>query len=226
MVRRQYMFSYNMLMNVVIGIPITLIALTGHEFAHGFVSDRLGDPTPRQQGRLTLNPLAHLDLVGTILMIITGFGWAKPVMINPRYYKNPKTGMALTAAAGPLANLIMAFLGLLLYAVFFIINAKLSLGWDTAVRAAGTVMYLFAYRNLCFMIFNIIPIPPLDGFKVLGLIVPNNIYYKILQYERYAMIIIMVLSLTGAFSFIIGNGVNAVMNGIMSLLDGLVRITV
>ena len=226
MVRRQYMFSYNMLMNVVIGIPITLIALTGHEFAHGFVSDRLGDPTPRQQGRLTLNPLAHLDLVGTILMIITGFGWAKPVMINPRYYKNPKTGMALTAAAGPLANLIMAFLGLLLYAVFFIINAKLSLGWDTAVRAAGTVMYLFAYRNLCFMIFNIIPIPPLDGFKVLGLIVPNNIYYKILQYERYAMIIIMVLSLTGAFSFIIGNGVNVVMNGIMSLLDGLVRITV
>lgn len=220
------MFSYNMLMNVVIGIPITLIALTGHEFAHGFVSDKLGDPTPRQQGRLTLNPLAHLDLVGTILMIITGFGWAKPVMINPRYYKNPKTGMALTAAAGPLANLIMAFLGLLLYAVFFVINAKLSLGWDTAVRAAGTVMYLFAYRNLCFMIFNIIPIPPLDGFKVLGLIVPNNIYYKILQYERYAMIIIMVLSLTGAFSFIIGNGVNAVMNGIMSLLDGLVRITV
>lgn len=212
--------------NILIGIPITLIALSGHEFAHGFVSDRLGDPTPRSQGRLTLNPLAHLDLVGTLLMILTGFGWAKPVMVDARYYKNPKAGMALTAAAGPLANLIMAFLGLLIYAIFFIINAKFSLGWETAVSITGQVAYLFAFRNLCFMIFNIIPIPPLDGFKVLGILVPNRVYYTILQYERYAIIIIMLLSVTGAFSAIIGTGVNAVMSGIMALLNGLVRVMI
>lgn len=212
--------------NILIGIPITLIALSGHEFAHGFVSDKLGDPTPRSHGRLTLNPLAHLDLVGTLLMILTGFGWAKPVMVDARYYKNPKAGMALTAAAGPLANLIMAFLGLLIYAIFFIINAKFAFGWETAVSVTGQVAYLFAFRNLCFMIFNIIPIPPLDGFKVLGILVPNRVYYTILQYERYAIIIIMLLSVTGAFSAIIGTGVNAVMSGIMALLNGLVRVMI
>lgn len=219
------MFNFNWI-NILIGIPITLIALSGHEFAHGFVSDKLGDPTPRQQGRLTLNPLAHLDLVGTILMILTGFGWAKPVMVNPRYYKNVKSGMALTAAAGPLANLVMAFIGMLIYAIFYIINAKFQLGWETAVSITGQIAYLFAFRNLCFMIFNIIPIPPLDGFKVLGIIVPNRVYYNILQYERYAIIIIMILSLTGAFSAIIGTGVNAVMGGIMTLLNTLVRVIV
>lgn len=217
---------FGSLPNLLLGVPITLIALSGHEFAHGFVSDKLGDPTPRSEGRLTLNPLAHLDLMGTILMVLTGFGWAKPVMINPRYYKNPKSGMALTAAAGPLANLIMAFIGLLIYALFFIINIKFNLKLDNAVSITGQVAYLFAFRNLCFMVFNIIPIPPLDGFKVLGILVPNKIYYTILQYERYAIIIIMVLSLTGAFSAIIGTGVELVMSGIMGLLNTLVKVMV
>ncbi|MBR0089827.1 MAG: site-2 protease family protein, partial [Clostridia bacterium] len=203
--------------NILIGIPVTLIALAGHEFAHGFVSDKLGDPTPRNQGRLTLNPFAHLDLIGTILMILTGFGWAKPVMVNPRYYKNPKAGMALTAAAGPLANLIMAFGTMLLYALLMIINIKLNLGWDTAVSAIGDIVLFFAFRNLCFMVFNIIPIPPLDGFKVLGLIVPNRVYYTILQYERYAIIVIMLLSITGAFNMIIGTGVDFILSGIRNL---------
>ncbi|MBQ6558170.1 MAG: site-2 protease family protein [Clostridia bacterium] len=212
--------------NILIGIPVTLIALVGHEFAHGLVSDKLGDPTPRSQGRLTLNPFAHLDLIGTILMILTGFGWAKPVMVNPRYYKNPKAGMALTAAAGPLANLIMAFAAMLIYAVLIVVNYKFKLGWDRAVGGIGYVLYFFAVRNLCFMVFNFIPIPPLDGAKVLGIIVPNRIYYKILEYERYSMILIMLLSLSGAFSMIIGTGVNFVMDGITALLDNLIRIVI
>ncbi len=212
--------------NILIGIPVTLIALAGHEFAHGLVSDKLGDPTPRSQGRLTLNPFAHLDLVGTVLMILTGFGWAKPVEVNPRYYKNPKAGMAVTAAAGPLANLIMAFAAMLLYAAFLVVNIKLNLGWYGAVNTVGSILSFFAFRNLCFMVFNFIPIPPLDGAKVLGIIVPNRIYYTIMQYERYAMILIMVLSVSGALNAVIGTGVSFFMDGITNLLNGLIRIMV
>ena len=219
------MFGFNWL-SILINVPITLIALTGHEFAHGWVSTKLGDPTPKMQGRLTFNPLAHLDLVGTILMILTGFGWAKPVIVNPRYYKDTKKGMALTAAAGPLANLIMAFIALLIYAILFAVNRKFGLGIDGAVEAVGFIARIFAVRNLCFMVFNIIPIPPLDGAKVLGMLLPDGAYYKMLQYERYSMILIMVLSLTGVFSSIIGTGVNIVMNGILNLLNLAVNLIV
>lgn len=219
------MFGFNWL-SILINVPITLIALTGHEFAHGWVSTKLGDPTPKMQGRLTFNPLAHLDIVGTLLMIFTGFGWAKPVSVNPRYYKDTKKGMALTAAAGPLANLIMAFIALLIYAILFAVNRKFGLGIDGAVEAVGFIARIFAVRNLCFMVFNIIPIPPLDGAKVMGMFLPDGAYYKMLQYERYSMILIMVLSLTGVFSSIIGTGVNIVMNGILNLLNLAVNLIV
>ena len=197
------------LVNILINVPITLIALTGHEFAHAFASTKLGDPTPKYEGRLTLNPLAHLDIVGTILMILTGFGWAKPVGVNPMYYKDRKKGMALTAAAGPIANLIMAFLGVLIGTLLLILGYRLN--WSYSVlNTINMVFYLFAFRNLCFMVFNLIPNPPLDGAKVLGLVIPDRTYYKILQYERYSIILIMVLSLTGVFNNIIGGGVAAV----------------
>ena len=196
------------LTNILIGVPITLIALTGHELAHAWVSTKLGDPTPRREGRLTLNPMAHLDLMGTILMILTGFGWAKPVGVNPMYYKDRKKGMALTAIAGPCANFIMAFLGVLIGTALLIVGSFL--GWsDTVLGNINFIFYLFAFRNLCFMVFNLIPIPPLDGSKVLGMFLPNRTYYNLLQYERYAIILIMLLSLSGAFDLIIGTGVNA-----------------
>lgn len=212
------MFSYS-LMNIILNVPITLIALTGHEFAHGWVSKKLGDPTPERDGRLTLNPLAHLDLVGTILMVLTGFGWAKPVMVDPRYYKDRKKGMALTAAAGPLANLIMAFSAMLIYAVLMVIFVKLGIDNSRMQSFITTFLYALAMRNLCFMVFNIIPIPPLDGSKVLGMFLPDRTYYKMLQYERYCMIIIMLLSLGGVFNTIIGTGVNVIMKGIINLLN-------
>ncbi len=194
------------LYNILIGVPTTLLALTVHEFSHGYVSTKLGDPTPRYQGRLTLNPLAHLDLVGTILMVITGFGWARPVQVNPRYYKNEKRGMALVALAGPLSNFLLAFIGFFVgmgIAVF----AEKAGNLDMAITIAE-IAYFFAFRNLCFMVFNLIPMPPLDGFKVLGLIVPNRIYYQILRYEQYVIFALMALSLFGAFDLIIGTGVS------------------
>lgn len=209
------------ILRIIINVPIVLIALAGHEFAHGWVSSKLGDPTPKRDGRLTLNPFAHLDIVGTILMILTGFGWAKPVMVDPRYYKNQKRGMALTAAAGPLANLIMALIGMVVYYAAVIIQAKTGVELSILMLFA----YVFIYTNLCFMVFNIIPIPPLDGSKVLGMFLPNRTYYTMLQYERYFMILIMVLSLTGVFGGIIGSGVNFIISLIekpFSFLAGLI----
>ena len=209
------------LINILINVPITLIALTGHEFAHALVSTKLGDPTPRYEGRLTLNPIAHLDITGTILMILTGFGWAKPVGVNPMYYKDRKKGMALTAIAGPFANFIMAFLGVLIGTVLLIVGNYM--GWSYSVMEnINMIFYLFAFRNLCFMVFNLIPIPPLDGSKVLGLFVPNRTYYTILQYERYSIILIMILSLTGVFNSVIGGGVSAVFSMIAKAVSVIV----
>lgn len=209
------------LISILINVPITLVCLTGHELAHGWVSEKLGDPTPRQQGRMTINPMAHLDLIGTLLMIFTGFGWAKPVMVNPMYYKDRKKGMTLTAAAGPLSNLAMAFVMLLIYTLLQLLFVKLGI---TMPSIAGTIVYLFIIRNLCFMVFNIIPIPPLDGAKVLGMFLPNRAYYKMLQYERYSMIIIMLLSITGFFGNIIGAGVNAVLNLLLTVISPIINL--
>jgi len=201
------------LIEIIMIVPISLIAIIGHELAHAWVSTKLGDPTPRYEGRLTLNPLAHLDLVGTLLMIFTGFGWAKPVGVNPMYYKDKKKGMALVAVAGPLANFAMAFIGILLAVIFD----------KTGLGVACTVALLFATRNLGLMVFNLIPIPPLDGSKILGMFLPNRIYYNVLQYERYAIIIIMVLSVTGVFSTVIGGGISLLGNSLINLVEPLVE---
>lgn len=210
------------IVNILINVPIALIAIIGHELAHAWVSTKLGDPTPRYEGRLTLNPLAHLDLVGTLLMIFTGFGWAKPVGVNPMYYKDRKKGMALVAIAGPLANFIMAFLGILIGGVLLVSGEKLGFN-ENVMNIINLVFFMLAYRNLCLMVFNLIPIPPLDGSKVLGIFLPNRTYYQVLQYERYAIILIMVLSLTGAFNTIIGGGVRAfytiISNAVYALLS-------
>lgn len=209
------------IISILINVPITLVALTGHELAHAWVSHKLGDPTPEREGRLSLNPFAHLDLVGTLLMIFTGFGWAKPVGVNPMYYKNRKKGMALTAAAGPLANFIMAFIAVLIGALASVVTGIIGFG-EGFSETVNLIMLLFAQRNLCFMVFNLIPIPPLDGSKVLGLIVPNRIYYQILRYEQYSIILIMILSVSGVFDALIGNGVYTILSGIYSAIGMIV----
>ncbi|MEE0944341.1 MAG: site-2 protease family protein [Clostridia bacterium] len=211
------------LQSILIGVPTTLLALTVHELAHGWVSSKLGDPTPRYQGRLTMNPLAHLDLIGTILMIITGFGWAKPVQINPNYYKNRTKGMALVAAAGPLANFILAFIGILVGYIIILLCLMAGVP-NTVISSLRSIVFVFAFRNLCFMVFNLIPLPPLDGFKVAGLFIPNRIYYNILRYEQYVILVIMLLSLSGAFNSIIGTGVNFFMNMLFNAVWSIIGI--
>ncbi len=206
------------LQNILLGVPTTLLALTVHEYAHGWVSEKLGDPTPRMQGRLTLNPLYHLDLYGTILMIITGFGWAKPVRVNSRYYKDVKKGMALTAAAGPIANFLLAIIGLFIGFLISFLMIKFGAG-EGAIYTVLDIAYFFAVRNLCFMVFNLIPFPPLDGFKVAGLFIPGKYYYQILRYEHYIMYALMFLALIGAFDFIISGGVFFFLDIIASALS-------
>ncbi len=208
---------------ILINVPITLVALTGHELAHAWVSTKLGDPTPRMQGRLSWNPLHHLDLFGTLMMILTGFGWARAVEINPMYYKDRKKGTALVSFAGPFANFLMAFAAMLIYAILFIIGEKTGIGGGF-IGIAGSLLYIFAFRNLCLMVFNLIPVPPLDGSKILGMFLPNRQYYAMMQYQQIFMVILMVLCLTGIFSNVIGTGVNFVFNGIMHVINGLVNV--
>lgn len=210
---------------VLLLIPLRLLALVVHECSHGYVSTKLGDPTPRIQGRLTLNPLVHLDLFGTILMLLTGFGWAKPVEVNPMYYKDRKKGMALVAAAGPLSNLLLAVISLLLYYLFAVIVQLAGIPVPLkAVQVIGMICEYSTMINLSFMVFNLIPIPPLDGSRILGMFLSNRAYYTLMQYERYSMILIMVLSLSGMLDSVIGGGVGLVYKGIIGVLNNLVSL--
>ena len=213
------------LMDKLITIPMVLIALMFHELAHGWVSGKLGDPTPKMTGRMTLNPLEHLDPIGTLLMILTGFGWAKPVQINPRYYKDPKKGMALTALAGPVANLFLSILSFVIYGIIYIIYAKTVI-FANSMQSFSYLLVRFVTLNLCFMVFNFIPIPPLDGSIILGLFLSNSAYFKIQQYERYSFILIILLSVVGAFDVIIGTGVNFVFNNLLVFFNKIIMMVI
>ena len=205
---------------ILLNVPAALIALSVHEFAHGFVSTKLGDPTPRAQGRLTLNPLAHLDPVGALLMVLTGFGWARPVQINPSYYKDRTKGMALTAFAGPLSNLVLAFVGMFIGIFTGLVLARFGVSGNI-VNIVFTFTSVFARLNLSFMVFNLLPFPPLDGFKIFGPIMTKPVYYAILRYEHYIMYLLMFLSILGVFSAVIGNGVtffyNIILNSVLNI---------
>ena len=180
-------------------IPIILIALTVHETSHGRVALWLGDTTARDMGRLSLNPLHHLDPLGAIVMLIFGFGWAKPVPINARRFKNPKIGMALSALAGPVSNLLLAFFGLLLLRILYFFLPEYIAPGFAFYLAAYTIMflYLFASMNTALAIFNLLPMPPLDGSRILFSFLPDKLYFGIMKYERYIAFGIMILLFTG-----------------------------
>ena len=211
------------IVSMLLSIPAALIALTVHEYCHGYVAYRLGDPTARSLGRLSLNPLKHLDPIGTLFMILFGFGYAKPVPINPRYFKDPRKGMALTAAAGPLSNLLLAFLGALLY--------RLTLLLLPIVRKEFLLKFIlilvsffaaFHYLNLSLCVFNMIPLPPLDGSRILYIFLPPRLYFRIMKYERVIMIILLAALWLGAFSGLINVIVNAISNGMLWLISLLI----
>ena len=168
-----------------------LIALTVHEFAHAYVSTKQGDPTAAYLGRLTLNPMRHIDPLGALAMLLFGIGWAKPVPIDPRYYKHPKRGMAITSIAGPISNLLLAFFSCLL----FLITARLYNSTAHSPSAGGfslSLLYhlavflnIFHLLNISFAIFNLLPITPLDGSRLLYLVLPPRPYNWLVRHERY-----------------------------------------
>lgn len=189
------MFDFNPLA-LVAGIPGLLIALVIHEYAHALIAVKMGDDTPRFSGRLTLNPLAHIDPIGTLMLLVAQFGWAKPVMINPNNFDNWRKGNLCVALAGPGANLITGFVFLLIQILF----VRLDLFSTTALQQ---VLSLIVIYNINFAIFNMIPLPPLDGSRVLMCFLPTEWCYKLQSIERYSFLIFIALMFTGVFVYIL-----------------------
>jgi Zn-dependent protease len=179
------------LAQLIIYVPAIIIALTVHEFSHAWVAYKLGDPTAKAHGRLTFNPLAHLDPIGTIMLIVFRFGWGKPVPINEYNFKNPVVGMALSSLAGPMSNLVLAFLGTFLFHTFVGINSLLSIA-----------LIYFVLINILLMMFNLLPVPPLDGHKIIRAILPEKLRYSWESLENYSPYILIV-----ALFIIISTGV-------------------
>ena len=167
-----------------------------HEYAHALIATKLGDQTPRLAGRLTLNPMAHISPMGAIMIFLFGFGYAKPVSVNPRNFKDSKKGMALTAIAGPISNLIMGFI----FIVLAVVYANLSHAETVLYNAIFSFLLFAGTINVNLAVFNLLPIPPLDGSRILQLLIPAKYYYKFLEYERYIVIIVFILIATGVLS--------------------------
>lgn len=203
-------------------VALTLIiAFSIHEFAHAAVAYKFGDPTAKNQGRLTLSPLSHLDVFGTLLIFIAGFGWAKPVPVNRFYFKKPRLAGVLVSVAGPLSNLLLAFIGLSIW------YALMSMGIIDGV--SGNIyesLYrffdLFVLLNIILFVFNLFPFPPLDGYRIIEDLVPQNIRAKMTQYETYGILFFIILVITPLDQYTIRPVFQTVIPGVLRFLDALI----
>lgn len=207
-------------LDIIIGLCVSIFVvfctMPVHEFAHAWTAQKLGDDTARLQGRLTLRPMAHIDIMGAVMIFLLGIGYAKPVPVNPRNFKNERAGMALTSLAGPVSNLLMA--------IFFILFRYIAVvfgGESVIAQSAGVFFGLAGMININLAVFNLLPIPPLDGSKILGLLLPKKAYYKVMQYERYIMMGVMVLLFLGVLDKPIMYLNKAVSNGIYSMFNSI-----
>lgn len=183
------------LMNMIAGLPGIIIAMVIHEYAHARVAVALGDYTPRMMGRLTLSPMAHLDPIGLVMLLVAHFGWAKPVQINPNNFDNPRRDDILVSAAGPLANLITAFVTLLILVFMVKFDLPMSDGMHL-------VLNLIMIININFAIFNMLPIPPLDGSHILKQLLPYDLARQFEALERYSMIFLIIILMTPILSYV------------------------
>lgn len=190
------------ILQLIILAPPILLALTVHEFAHGYVAYRFGDPTAMNQGRLTLNPLKHLDPLGTLAFFIIKIGWAKPVPVNPNYFKNPRRDMLWVALAGPAVNFILAIVSALCTKMVWFIAASIpySAMAEAILVPLNQVLIASVWINLVLCIFNFLPIPPLDGSKILAGLLPPDLARSYASVERYGFVILMVLAFSGLLS--------------------------
>ncbi len=201
---------------------VLFTAITVHEYAHGLIAYKLGDPTAKYAGRLSLNPLSHLDPIGALCMVFFRFGWAKPVPINPLYFKDRKRDSAIVALAGPLSNIILTFLSTLVFAVYYV---YVYLNFPNFVtQFIYTVFMQLAVVNISFAVFNLIPFPPLDGSKILGAFLSYENYGRLLQYERFGFPVLILLSLTGFLGSFLSLFINPLFSLWLKMLNGLISI--
>lgn len=194
------------ILQTILMIPAILLAFTFHEYAHAITADRLGDKTPRFQGRLTLNPIAHIDPIGFILILVMGFGWAKPVQTNPSAFKHYYKDDLKVSFAGPLANLVIAFI----FSIITVLFSKFGLDNSQLGSIIGAIIYFTAYLNCLLFFLNLIPIPGFDGFHIVRDLFPKKFYNMSGAIYRYQFLLFMVLILpilpgrTSVFSYIVG----------------------
>lgn len=210
------------IIQLLLRLPIILLALSVHEAAHGYAAYKLGDPTAKNLGRLTLNPIKHIDPIGFICMLLASIGWANPVPINTRNFKNPRRDMALSGAAGPLSNLLLAavFAAILKVVDLFIWDMEFSS--ELGVNIA-TVLLIFIYcgiqLNVSFAIFNLLPFPPFDGSRILYVFLPPKYYFAVMKYERYIALAIMLLFFFGVLSPVISFVSDFFLGGLFDLFS-------
>ncbi len=213
------MFNTN-LSDIIVRVPALLIAFAFHEWAHAKMADYFGDPTPRSQGRLSLNPLVHLDIIGTLMVLMANFGWAKPVQTNPAYYRgNKRRADLLVSVAGVAMNLLIAFVVLIIYKLVLYFS-----GGDGYARQLLDVLDEIVVLNIILGIFNLFPIPPLDGFHVLADILPEELAANLYRFERYGTLLLLLIIVTPVAGYILGPvfGViytffNLITNGLLGL---------
>ena len=211
-----------MILNKILIIPGILIGLTFHEFAHAFVADRLGDKTAKFQGRLTLNPFAHIDIIGFIMILLVGFGWAKPVEINPNAFKNRNKDDLKVSVAGPLANLITAFLAALL-TVFLYKFIFSSSNYNLVSNIVVKIVLYVVNINCMLFVFNLIPIPGLDGFHILRDVFPSFFYNISDTLYRYQLIILLIFVATPIANYVVGIPSMAIYSKIMTIANSIIR---
>ncbi len=207
------MFNYQMALILIIRVLTALLSLSVHEACHGFAAWKLGDATARRMGRLSMNPLRHIDPMGFLLLVVAGFGWAKPVPVDPRHFKNPKQGMAFTALAGPASNFVLAALSAALLSLLYHSSVYRAESGFWVMAALAVLMWL----NIGLGIFNLFPIPPLDGSKALFSFLPDRSYAFLLHYERYVMLLLFALVFFGILDTPLGFLVNAFARGLCNL---------
>lgn len=198
---------------LVLRLVSVFLCLTVHETCHGAAAYALGDPTAKRMHRLSLNPLRHIDWLGLAMMVLCGFGWAKPVPVDPRYFKKPKEGMALTALAGPVSNFVLAVV-LMLGARAIYDHASYVTLWQQVF----TFLLNTAVLSIGLGLFNLIPLPPLDGAKVLGALLSDRAYFTLMRYERYGMLVLILLSFTNIGGGMLSRAIMAVYTGLVNLI--------
>lgn len=208
-------FDFSYLLGILRSVIPSLICITLHELSHGLVAYRLGDDTAKRAGRLTLNPLKHLDPIGLLMMVTVHFGYAKPVPVNMNKFKNPKRDMAITALAGPVSNVLITLVCLLLYGLLY-----LPLQGGNVGEFVLDMLDLTAYISIGYAIFNILPIPPLDGSKVLFSVLDEESYRKLMRYERYGGLILMALVWSGVLGTPLSTAIRWVYMHLFPLAQG------